>query len=138
MVEQEKMAESTKVAVSPLTGSNYSTWKIQCKMALIKENLWGIIDGTDKPPAEDASADRQAKYKARRDKALATIIVNVDPSLLYLLGEPVDPCIVWTKLSEQFQKKTWANKLVLRRRLVAKTERGRLRPATYKGDDGDI
>ena len=83
------MAESTKVAVSPLTGSNYSTWKIQCKMALIKENLWGIIDGTDKPPAEDASADRQAKYKARRDKALATIVLNVDPSLLYLLGIPV-------------------------------------------------
>ena len=37
-VEQEKMAESTKVAVSPLTGSNYSTWKIQCKMTLIKED----------------------------------------------------------------------------------------------------
>ncbi len=39
---------------------------------------------------------------------------SVDPTLLYLLGDPEDPVAVWKK---QFQKKTWANKLELRRRL---------------------
>ena len=43
----------------------------------------------------------------------------MQPSLLYLIGEPEDPTIVWKKLSEQFQKKTWANKLELRRRLYS-------------------
>ena len=33
------MAESKIVAVVPLNSTNYSTWKIQCKMALIKEGL---------------------------------------------------------------------------------------------------
>ena len=37
--------------------------------------------------------------------------------MLYILGEPEDPIVVWKKLSDQFQKKTWANKLELRRKL---------------------
>ncbi len=57
------------------------------------------------------------KHKERKDRALAVIVLAVDPSLLYLLGEPEDPQAVWKKLEEQFQRKTWANKLQLRRKL---------------------
>ena len=32
-------------------------------------------------------------------------------------GDPEDLVAVWKKLSDQFQKKAWANKLSLRRRL---------------------
>ena len=34
-----------------------------------------------------------------------------------MLGDPQNPADVWKKLKDQFQKKTWANKLVLKRRL---------------------
>ena len=34
-----------------------------------------------------------------------------------LIGEPTDPTEVWTKLENQFQKKSWANKLSMRRKL---------------------
>jgi hypothetical protein len=61
--------------------------------------------------------DRRSKFLARRDRALATIVLAVEPSLLYLIGDPEDPVAVWEKLQNQFQKKTWANKLALRRRL---------------------
>ena len=58
------------------------------------------------------------KYSDRRDRALATIVLAVDTSQLYLLGsDPNDPVEVWEKLCAQFQKKSWANKLSLRRRL---------------------
>ena len=50
---------------------------------------------------------------ARRDRALAMMVLSVDPTLLYLLGDPEDPVTVWKKLSDQFQKKTWANKPLL-------------------------
>jgi hypothetical protein len=50
---------------------------------------------------------------------LATIVLSVDPSLLYLLGDPQDPAVVWEKLTNQFQKKTCANKLALRRKLYS-------------------
>lgn len=39
--------------------------------------------------------------------------------MLYLLGDPEDPKAVWKKLEEQFQPKTWSNKLQLRRKLYA-------------------
>ena len=66
-------------------------------------------------PDAAGDAGRHAKYMQRKDKALAIIVLSVDPSLLYLLGEPTDPVTVWNQLSNQFQKKTWANKLRLRR-----------------------
>ena len=55
----------------------------------------------------------------RRDRALATIVLFVDPKLLYLLGpDPENPAVVRKKLADQFQKKKkWANKLALQRKL---------------------
>ena len=45
----------------------------------------------------------------------------IRPSLLYLLSDLDDPVVnvVWRKLSDQFQKKTQANKLQLRKRLYS-------------------
>ena len=110
------MADARTVSIVPLNGANYPTWKVQCRMALIRDGLWGIVAGTEVPPPE-TNADKYAKYMARRDRALAIIVLAVDPSLLYLIGDPENPKTVWEKLSGQFQKKTWANKLSLRKKL---------------------
>ena len=113
------MAESkATVAVVPLNSTNYATWKIQCKMALIKEGLWGIVDGRETAPAE--GADQQARFAARRDKALAIIVLANEPSLLYMIGaDPSGPLKVWKALADQFQRKSWANKLELKRKLFS-------------------
>ena len=111
------MAEGKTVSIIPLNGKNYPSWRVQCRMALMREGLWGIVAGTEQAPDETAGADERAKFSARSDRALATVVLAVDPSLLYLIGEPVDPTVVWQKLAGQFQKKTWANKLCLRKRL---------------------
>ena len=111
------MAESKTVSVIPLNGANYPSWKLQCRMVLIREGLWGIVAGTEGAPDPGTDAGDYAKYVSRRDKALATIVLAVDTSLLYLVGDPVDPAAVWGKLSGQFQKRTWANKLSLRKKL---------------------
>ncbi len=109
------MAEGKTVNVIPLNGSNYGTWKLQCRMALVRDGLWGIVNGTETAPTD--GGERRSKFLARRDRALATIVLAVDPALLYLLGDPDDPVTVWKKLQDQFQKKSWSNKLALRRRL---------------------
>ena len=110
------MAES-KIAtgIVPLNGTNYPTWKIQCKMALMKEGLWKIVTGEKVAPT--GSAAEQSKFSARRDRALANIVLSVDTSLLYLIKDPTDPVVVWGKLAGQFEKKTWATRLDLRRKL---------------------
>ena len=61
-----EMAESRTVAVTLLNGSNYATWKIQCKMALMKEGLWKIVEGTKVAPGE-ADAGYH-KFVGRGDK----------------------------------------------------------------------
>lgn len=103
----------------PLKGPNYATWKIQAKMALIKDALWGIVSGSEVEPSSDAGEDVVRKFQARKDKALAILVLSVDPGLLYLLGDPSDPKQVWECLQNQFQKKSWANRLHLRRQLFA-------------------
>ena len=110
------MAESRTVTVVPLRGDNYPIWKIQSRMALMKEGLWRIVTGEETAP--DTEAER-AKFATRKDRALAMIVLSVDPSLLYLVGDPEDPVVVWKKLGDQFQKRTWATRLDLRRKLHA-------------------
>lgn len=68
---------------------------------------------------EPDAAERRVAYAVRRDKALATIVLSVETRLLYLLGDPVDPRIVWERLVGQFQRKSWANKLELKRKLFS-------------------
>ena len=113
---QRMASEGKTVSIVALNGNNYATWKIQCRMALIREGVWGIVSETEAAP-DGSNAERLAKYNSRKDRALATIVLAIEPSLLYLLGDPQDPAEVWKKLSTQFQKKTWANKLILRKKL---------------------
>ena len=87
-------------------------------MALMKDGLWGLASGMEEVP-DNEEEDARRKYIIKRDRALAIIVLSVDPSLLYLLGDPQDPVIIWKKLEDQFQKRSWANKLALRRRLYA-------------------
>ena len=110
------MAESKTSTLVPLNGRNYPTWKLQCRMALVCDGLWNIVAGTEKEP--DGAEAAQLKFRGRRDRVLATVVLSIDPSLLYLIGaDPKDPVAVWGMLQSQFQRKTWANKLSLRRRL---------------------
>ena len=53
----------------------------------------GIVNGSEIGP-DPTQAERYAKFVSRRDRALATIVLTVDPSLLYLMGDPQDPTSV--------------------------------------------
>ena len=106
-----------KSVITPLTESNYATWKVQVKMNLIKEDLFGFIDCTETTPADGSGDTVVNKYKQRKAKCLAMIVLAVDPKLLYIVGDPEDPLVVWNKLKDTFQRKSWANKLRLRRKL---------------------
>ncbi len=107
----------SKTEIEWLNRKNYATSKVQCRMALVKDRLWGIVVVTEGTPAENMAAIR--KYAARKDRALVIIVLAVEPSLLYLLGEPEDPKEVWTKLQDQFQKRTWWNKYQLQKKLYS-------------------
>ena len=83
----------------------------------IKGRFVGIVSRIERCPG--VKDENFPKFFARKDKALATIVLSVETSLPYLLGEPEDPAEVWKKLESQFQKKARANKLQIRRNLVS-------------------
>ena len=121
--KESNMASSDmRSNMTPLNESNYATWKVQCKMALMREGLWSIVNKEEVIPELHNTRRRETeearrKFKIRFEKALTTIVLAVSPSLLYLLGEPEDPVKVWDTLENQFQKKSWANKLILKTKL---------------------
>ena len=45
----------------------------------MKDGLWTIVDGTESAP-DTCNAHRYKKYVARRDRALAIIVLSVEPS----------------------------------------------------------
>jgi len=67
--------------------------EIQCKMALMKEDLWRIVTGDE--VVSTCNASKQSKFAARGDQALATIVLSVDTSLLYLINDLQHPVAVW-------------------------------------------
>lgn len=83
-------------------------------MALVKEKLWKIVSGAEREP--EMEEGREA-FQDRRDRAVAILVLSIHPSLLYIIGEPTDPKVVWEALEAQFQRKSWVNRLELERRL---------------------
>ena len=103
------------ISLPVLTDSNYQTWRVQMKMLLMRDNLFGFIDDTEiRPNDADAALPNFIK---REQKALANIVLGIDPKLLYIIGDPTKPKEVWDKLQAAFMKPSWANKLRLKKRL---------------------
>ncbi|KAF2354185.1 Reverse transcriptase RNA-dependent DNA polymerase [Trinorchestia longiramus] len=109
-------SNSGKSCMKPLNERNYPTWKIHMRMCLVKYKLWDIVLGTETISSTADEAARR-KFESHRDLALATIVLGVDQSQLYLLGDPTDPVEVWRKLQNTFQKKSWVNKFRLKKKL---------------------
>ena len=82
-------------------------------MALMKDGLREIVTEKEVAP-ENTTTNEYAKFTGRKNRALGTIVLTMDLTLLYLIGEPDSLVTVWRKLADKFQKKIWANKLVLR------------------------
>ena len=91
------MMDKSSANVNLLDGKNYATWKVQVKMLLMKDELFGIVDGTEVAPTEQTVL---RKFIARRDRVLAILVLIINQNLLYIIGNPVDPKIVWQKLRE--------------------------------------
>ena len=84
-----KMADG-RYSIVPLSDNNFSTWKIQLKMVLIREDLWGFVTKHEDVPSDTGSAYK--KYCSRRDRALSILVMAIEPRLLYLIGDdPEDP-----------------------------------------------
>ena len=58
------------------------------------------------------------KYLSRKDRALVTIVLSVDPSLLYIIGDPVDLTVVWKKVSGQVSEEELCKQVNVKKETV--------------------
>ena len=105
----------SKFVIDKLTGANYGVWSMKVKMMLMKDGLWGLIDGTDVLEGPPNQPELSA-YSRKVAKAIATIGLSVDDSFLLMIGDKETPKAMWDALKEHFQSDSLANELFLRRK----------------------
>lgn len=130
------MATSTTSKLIKLNGNNYPAWKLQLRMALIRDDLWDIVSSSEKAPSgEAATADATKTFKTCSNKALLMIVLSLKPELHYLVGrEPEDPVAVWKLLAVHFECKTWGNCYELWKRLISMPRMKEIRDGESVGE----
>jgi hypothetical protein len=122
------------VKIPLLTNRNWPTWKVQMKMHLIRESLWGYVDGTEAwPTAQDkeniTKKEQEALkvWKDKAEKAVATIFPFLDPTAQQLLGDLMDPSALWEKIKKLYEVHGFSATFVIWKRLLgAKADKGPL------------
>ena len=90
MTSSETLLDSQK-----LMGDNYQTWKVWCKLLLMKENTWKYTD----PASNNQPILGEPKDIAqRRAKALFSITMSCREDIFNTLVDIIDPRATWNAL----------------------------------------
>ena len=60
------MAEMKTVLIIPLYGKNYLMWKEQCRMMLVKDGVWNIVNDPEVDPGEGAEGCNKFMSKTKK------------------------------------------------------------------------
>ena len=105
MTSSENLPDSQK-----LMGDNYQTWKVRCKLLLMKENTWKYTD----PASNNRPVQGEPKDVAqRRARALFSITMLCREDIFNTLADVTDPRIAWNTLKNKFKKVNNASRLML-------------------------
>ena len=101
-----KMADDSNSKIEKLNGSNYKTWKFNCKLVLMNKDLWGIVVGTDKAPVADEDGNVDAKLKrefeSRSNQAYSIIALSIQKEIQTYIVSTSNPKEAWDTLENQF------------------------------------
>ncbi|CAM8925283.1 unnamed protein product [Rhodiola kirilowii] len=104
-------------AMEKLNEYNYREWKSCIKSYLRGQDLWDIVDGseTSSPPKDDKSFK---SWNIKAGKALYTIKISIDKSLLVRIEDTDTPKEALDILASLFSKKNPARLQLLERELM--------------------
>jgi len=97
-----------KWEIDNLNESNWPTWKFPMKHLLIAKEVWKHVDvdGSMQPPGQDVAA--LARHVKTQQKAMATLVTRISPSLIYLVTLCTTPMEVWDTLKAEIERNTLA------------------------------
>ena len=100
--------------IEKLDSDNYQTWKLFMEMVLLHQDLWNVVNGSWKKPAQN-NADYQ-NWIRKSDKARALIILSLHTSQLEHVRKLQDPEEIWKKLKDVHEPQGRQHRLYLRRK----------------------
>ena len=100
--------------IDKLDSNNYQTWKLMMEMVLLHQDLWNIVDGSWKKPAENHGEYQNWMKKAAKARAL--IILSLHISQLEHVRKLEHPQEIWEKLKEVHEPTGRQHRLYLRRK----------------------
>ncbi|GBN38073.1 hypothetical protein AVEN_125201-1, partial [Araneus ventricosus] len=72
-----------------LSASNYNSWR-DVRIILLEKDCWGIVQGTETPPARGATAKEVKDYRLKKSQAYSIIYLNTDVSHQPLISDTED------------------------------------------------
>ena len=106
--------------ISLFNGTNYDEWSEDCRLVLMRKNLWGIV--TQMEPEPESETDK-LKYVARSQEAYAIITQSIARShrdCIRKLGDDCcDPALAWNAVAERFQGVTAVCMMLLLFQLIS-------------------
>jgi hypothetical protein len=102
------------IRIEPLGKENYNTWKLQMEAVLVKNEMWGYVNGSiEKPNNEENTIWEENDKKARAD-----LILAINPNELRQIKNCVTSNRIWKKLKELYESKGPARKATLLKQLI--------------------
>lgn len=112
------------IKICELKRDNYDSWKIHAQAMMVKNGVWGYVDGTNLIPPSLTGADAAAREVERRNWlekdqiAKADLILSIGADELHHVGDCVTSRDVWLKLESVFAPKGPLKKVQLLKTLL--------------------
>ncbi|KAH6782476.1 hypothetical protein C2S51_007769 [Perilla frutescens var. frutescens] len=108
------MENSSSGSMIKLVSNNYSIWKAMMEDLLHCKDLYDPVKGASAKPEEMSDND----WAKLGRKTISTIHQWVDISVFHHVAKETDPCELWKKLRELYERKNAHNKAFVIRKLV--------------------
>ena len=109
----------TSANIEKLHATNFYTWKFKIRLILLREEVWSVVDGTEKAPVEGSADNAKAQIDAWRkkdEKAYTSICLSISDSELPHIRACTSAAEVWKTLNDTYESSDLARKLYLRRK----------------------
>ncbi|UYV66792.1 hypothetical protein LAZ67_4002870, partial [Cordylochernes scorpioides] len=102
--------------IEKLNKQNFETWRLQMQMILIHSDLWIYVNEANIKP--EPGSQEFSNWQNKNQKALATIVLSLNPSELIHVKNCKTAEEAWKKIEEVYRPKGPATRVSLTKRLI--------------------
>ncbi|GBM98264.1 hypothetical protein AVEN_168791-1 [Araneus ventricosus] len=100
-------------AIEKLDASNYNSCCDDVRVIMLRKDCWGIVQGTETPYTEGATAKEVRDYRLRKSRAYSIIYLNTEKTHRLLISNTEDARQAWEELKQHFRPESRARAVAL-------------------------